>query len=118
MRRFLLLLLALVLPMQMSWAATHFCDDARLVELAVAAAEQGGHVHGDATAEHTESKGEKIADACCGAAHNCHGLHHIMGQAEPEFAGRASTQMPAPSGAAPPMGEVLSRIDRPNWSAA
>lgn len=116
MRRFLLLLLAFVLPLQMSWAATHFCDDARLLELAVAAAEQGGHVH--APDEQSDSKGEKIVDSCCGAAHNCHGLHHIMGQADPEFVARASTQSPAPPGAAPPMGEVLSRIDRPNWFAA
>jgi cytochrome c5 len=118
MRRLLLLLLALVLSMQMSWAATHFCDDARLVELAVAAAEQVGNVPPDAAAEPSESKGEKIADACCGAAHVCHGLHHLMGQADPAFGGAASTQMPAPCGAAPPSREILSRIDRPNWSAA
>ncbi|TFZ04589.1 hypothetical protein [Ramlibacter rhizophilus] len=118
MRRFLLLLLALVLPMQMSWAATHFCDDERLVALAVAAAEQGGHFHAEAAGEKSDSQSEKIADACCGAAHNCHGLHHIMGQADPEFAAAACTQMPAHSGAAPPLGEVLSRIERPNWPAA
>lgn len=118
MRRFLLLLLAFVLPLQMSWAATHFCDDERLVALAVAAAEQGGHVHAEAAGEQSDSQSEKIADACCGAAHNCHGLHHIMGQADPEFAGAASTHMPAPSGAAPPLAEVPSGIERPNWSAA
>lgn len=118
MRRFLVLLLALVLSMQMSWAATHFCDDQRSVGLAVAAAGQGGHVHAEAVGEQSDLNAEKIADACCGAAHNCHGLHHIMGQADPEFAARASTQMPARSGAAPPLGEVLSRIDRPNWFAA
>ncbi len=118
MRRFLLLLLALVLPIQMSWAATHFCDDARLVELAVAAAEEGGHVHAEAAGEQSDLQSEKIADACCGAAHNCHGLHHLMGQADPVFVGAACAQMPAQSGAAPPTGEVVSRIERPNWSAA
>lgn len=118
MRRILLSLLTLVLSMQMGWAASHFCDDERLVVLAVAAAEQGGHVHAEPADGQSDSKAEKIADACCGAAHNCHGLHHILGQADAEFGSRASTQMPAPSAAAPPVGEVISVIERPNWPAA
>lgn len=116
MKRLLLLLLAFVLPLQMSWAAVHFCDDEKLVAHAVAAAEQGAHA---AAAEgQPDAKAEKIADACCGAAHGCHGLHHLMGQADPAFAPTATTQMPAPSGAAPPLSEAQSRIERPNWSAA
>ncbi|MGE4240738.1 hypothetical protein [Ramlibacter sp.] len=118
MRRLFILLLALILPMQMSWAATHFCDDERLVAQAVAAAGMGEHVHEAAAAEQSDAQAEKIADACCGAAHGCHGLHHLMGQADPEFAPRAAAQMPAPSGAAPPISEARSRIERPNWLAA
>lgn len=118
MRRFLLLLLAFVLPLQMSWAAAHFCDDEKLVAHAIAAAEQGEHVHDAAAEEQSDGQAEKIADACCGAAHGCHGLHHLMGQADPALAPTAATQMPAPSGAAPPLSEAQSRIERPNWSAA
>lgn len=66
MRRFLLLLLAFVLPLQMSWAAAHFCDDEKLVAHSIAAAEQGNHVHGAAAEEQSDGQAEKIADACCG----------------------------------------------------
>lgn len=118
MRRFLLLLLAFVLPLQMSWAATHFCDDEKLVARAVAAAEQGGHALDAAGEEQSDAKAEKIADACCGAAHGCHGLHHLMGHADSTSAQAAAIQMPAPSGAAPPLSDARSRIERPNWSAA
>ncbi len=118
MRRLFLLLLALILPMQMSWAASHFCDDERMVAQVVAAADTGGHLHAAAAEEQSEAQAEKIADSCCGAAHGCHGLHHLMGQEDPAFAPTASTQMPAPSGAAPPLSEARSRIERPNWLAA
>ncbi len=118
MTRFVLLLLALILPMQMSWAASHFCDDGRLVAPTVAVAKTGGHVHAVAAQEQSESQAEKIADACCGAAHGCHGLHHLMGHEDLAFNTSTSTQMPAPSGAAPPLSDARSRIERPNWLAA
>lgn len=118
MRRLLLLLLALILPMQMSWAASHFCDDERLVAQAVAAAQQGGHDHAASPDEQSDAQAEKIADACCAAAHGCHGLHHLMGHAALALNPAASSQMPAPSGAAPPASHASSRIERPNWSAA
>jgi hypothetical protein len=117
MRRLFILSLALILFTQMSWAASHFCDDERLVAQAIAAA-AGGHVHEAAVAEQSDTQAEKIADACCGAAHGCHGLHHLMGHADLAFATSALTQMPAPSGAAPPISEARSRIERPNWLAA
>lgn len=118
MRRLFILLLALILPTQMSWAASHFCDDERLVAQAIAAAAGGEHVHEAAAAERSDAQVEKVADACCGAAHGCHGLHHIMGHADLAFATSASTQVPAPSGAAPPLSGAAARIERPNWSAA
>lgn len=118
MKRAFLLLLALILPLQMSWAASHFCDDQRLVAQTVAAAELGGHVHQEAATEQSDAQAEKIADSCCGAAHGGHGLHHLMGHAAPVFAPTMATQMPAHSGAAPPLSEARSRIERPNWLAA
>lgn len=118
MRRLVLIFLAFVLPLQMSWAAAHFCDDERWVVHAVAAAELGEHVHAAVADEQSDAKGEKIADACCEAAHGCHGLHHLMGQADPEVASIASTQMQAPSGTAPSLCGPRSRIERPNWFAA
>lgn len=118
MRRLFLLLLALVLPMQMSWAASHFCDDERLVAQAVAAAALGDHDHQAAADDQSDGQAEKIADACCSAAHGCHGLHHLMGHQDLAFLMPASTRMPAPSGAAPPLTKAFASIERPNWLAA
>lgn len=118
MRRLLVLLLALILSIQMTWAASHFCDDGALIAQSVASAGEGGHDHAVVTEELSGTQAEKIADACCGAAHGCHGLHHLMGQEDPAVTSTASTPMPAPSGAAPPLTEVRSRIERPNWLAA
>lgn len=118
MRSLFILLLALVLPMQMSWAASHFCDDERLVAHAVAAAGKGGHLHEADAGKQSDAQAEKIADACCGAAHGCHGLHHLMGHEALGFATATSTQMRAHSGASPPLTGPCSRIERPNWLAA
>ena len=120
MRRFWLLLLVLVLPIQMSWAAVHICDDEGSGEATESSAAMWNHDHeSDQVNKFSDAqKSEKIADSCCGAAHGCHGLHHIMGQADPEFAPRATSLMPAPSGAAPPLSAARSRIERPNWLAA
>lgn len=118
MRRFWLFLLVFVLPLQMSWAATHLCDDERLGAQPVVAAELGNHLHGATAAEQSDPPGGKIADACCGAAHACHGLHHLVGQAEPKFAAGSSTEIPVASAAAPPSADPISRVERPKWSAA
>lgn len=118
MRRFFLLLLALILSMQMSWAASHFCDDERLVVQAVAATALDGLDHQAAAEEQSDAQAEKIADACCGAVHGCHGLHHLMGHEDVAFATSAFTHMPAPSGAAPALSDAFTCIERPNWLAA
>lgn len=119
MRRLFLLLLALILPMQMSWAATHFCDDEKLVAAQVHAAFGGhGHEEGSADKPAGDAQAEKIADACCGAAHGCHVLHHLMSQEDLAFALIESSQTPAHRAAAPPLSVARSRIERPNWLAA
>lgn len=117
MRRFGLFLLVFVLTLQMSWAAVHYCDDDGVVALAVAA-DKDSHVHEAEAAGQSDAEAEKMADACCGASHGCHGLHHLMGQADAEFASMSATQMPAASGAGPPLSGLRSRIERPNWLAA
>jgi hypothetical protein len=117
MRRFLLLLLAFVLPLQMSWAATHFCDDEGAVKAAVAAAERGDqHDHGGHAGDADQA--EKIADACCSAAHGCHGMHSMVAPAEGFvlFSPASEPVAAAPPGL--PELDALVRIDRPQWSAA
>lgn len=119
MRRLSLLLLLLVLPLQMSWAAMHFCDDAGQVKEAVEEAAID-HAHDSHAAEPDsgDEQSAKIVDACCGAADGCHGLHHLIGCMDAAFAPAGSGQVPIESGAAPPSGGGLSRVERPKWSAA
>lgn len=123
MRRFWLALLMFVLPLQMSWAAVHFCDGASLARMSVE--EVGvmpGHDHGNETSQVAEDQksatSDKSADACCGAAHGCHGLHHLMGSADAALVPVVASQLPVQSGAAPPAGALLSRVERPKWPAA
>lgn len=120
MRRFCLLLLMFVLPLQMSWAAVHYCDDERLLSATVVAAMTSGHDHDGDVAEQKAADQEsgKIADACCEAAHGCHGLHHMVGHAGSGFAAGPSRQVPTQAGAAPPPIELSTRVERPQWSAA
>lgn len=117
MRRIGLFLLVFVLSLQMSWAAVHYCDDTRTGPLA-ATANDDSHSHEAEADGQLDGQAEKIADACCGAAHACHGLHHLMGHEDFAVATPAATQMPAPSGGSPPLSVAHSRIERPNWLAA
>ena len=119
MKRFLLLFLAFVLPLQMSWAAVHMCDDGIVVSTSAALVEAEGDRHDVETLKKSESEQPgKLVDTCCGAAHSCHGLHHLMAQANPHFGSAAATQIPIASRATPHPGYVLSRVDRPKWLAA
>lgn len=118
MRRLWLLLLAFVLPLQMSWAAVHLCDDTRPLAHAVQAVEFGDDHADQADSSSSGAQAEHSADACCGSAHGCHGLHHLMGQASCDFAAPAVKQLLALSGASPPLSELLTRVERPKWLAA
>lgn len=115
-----MLLLTLLSSMQMSWAATHICDAETGVRHTIlsTAPELNEHIHQLASGERADVKGEKVVDTNCGATHGCHGLHHLMGLADSEFAAEASTQMPSPTGAAPPRPGPRFRIERPNWPAS
>jgi hypothetical protein len=117
MKRFWLLLLAFVLPLQMSWAAVHFCDD---TPVAAAASAVEGHAHqaGEHHAQPEQGAKTAAADACCIAAHGCHGLHSLMAQEAPV------SKAVSTSGVQPSCDAILlsglfdSRVERPQWSAA
>lgn len=107
MRRLVLLLLMFVLPLQTSWGAVHFCDDDSRVSHAIEAAAEPG-----------DTDDPHAADPCCAAAHGCHSLHHLMDHAATALAAVDRGQVLAAAGASPPLGEIRTRIERPNWSAA
>lgn len=121
MRRFWLLLLVFVLPLQMSWAATHFCDDDFVpVAAAFADAEQGAHQYAKAYEAGEKSDGQKsdqLTD-CCSAAHGCHGLHHLMAQAEASLPSAGSAAIVVLRDTPSTCGYVATRVERPKWLAA
>lgn len=118
MRRWLLLLLAFVLPLQMSWAAVHVCHDELATVLAHAQAAESDHAIALDVSKADLEDGEQFSDACCGAAHSCHGLHHLMGHACPQFTAQPSSQINLSSGASPPLSLPSARVERPKWLAA
>lgn len=117
MSRIWLLLLAIVMPLQMSWAAVHFCSDdaaGTRAEVVTASADMHGHAHvaADAQAE-ADIQGE-----CCAAAHGCHGLHNLMAteQAQLSFANLANA-VPVTDDTTSQR-QFATRHERPQWSAA
>ena len=115
MTRFWLLLLVLILPAQMSWAAVHYCSD----EGAGAAAAQLQHAYlTDATHAPKERGSNLPVDSCCVAAHACHGLDSALDQADVSV-----PSMDGPAGVvithdAPIWRDFASRHERPQWPAA
>lgn len=112
MRRFWLLLLLMVLPVQMSWAAIHHCDD---TPRPVGVAQAADHAVADAP------DGQRPADGSvtnAPSAHACHGLHELMNQPVDVFAGPTAATVVA--SAQPPFcaSVIASRRDRPQWAAA
>jgi len=119
MKRFWLLLLLCVLPLQMSWAAVHVCSES----LAAAAQQGSAQVAAQSdvdTAGHTgDSVGKAhAADSCCTGAHGCHGLHSLMpAHSLPFMADAASQAIQSLDGPAE-RGPFGARVERPKWHAA
>ena len=118
MKRFWLLLLAFVLPLQMSWAAVHFCD-ADIAHSAGTTAPVAPEDSGRQAAKAAEGQvAEALADACCGASHGCHGLHNLMAPVEtatgvaPSGTSISSAEVPLATSA------FHTRHERPQWFAA
>lgn len=118
MRRFWLFLLVLmVLPVQMSWAAIHYCDDGAPVSAAVlaVASEAAGYIAA------IPSDDRRQADAPvkkAPSAHSCHGLHELMAHAVEALIEPAKEMALASSEPVFRPSAVASRRDRPQWPAA
>ena len=119
MRRFWLLLLAFVMPLQMSWAAVHFCDDDKAPVAIVAATTDVDQLsHGHDQQESQSQAGGVLADGCCTAAHGCHGLHNLMTQAAPSLFAIPSSSHLAALDQRLAQRQFADRHERPQWSAA
>jgi hypothetical protein len=117
MRRVWILLLALMLPLQMTWAAAHgYAHDADVaahvrvesqLKLATAASS-------DAAADHqAEAKGH----GCCDMAHTCHGSATLMPTLALQF--DAGPRAPlSPADGAFMLQMLVTRHERPQWVPA
>jgi len=116
MSRVWLLLLAIVVPLQMSWAAVPFCDDAaaaRPLETAALAVVQD-HAH---AADVSQSEAE-VSGECCGAAHGCHGLHNLMATGTTALVIANSSHVVPSRDDPTSQRQFAHRHERPQWSAA
>jgi hypothetical protein len=121
MRNFWLLILAIVIPIQTSWAAIHVCESAGVTLTAAAQHQEAAHAPSAAKVVDADQNSEvanPLADTCCSAAHGCHGLHSLMAQADrpmsvvlPSVSYKSSDTLLEP-------GHAHARLERPNWSAA
>ena len=119
MQRFWLLLLALVLPVQMSWAAIHVCDGSLPVAAVISVVEHAdaGEVHQEA-ADAPDYSAEKMVDAFCGSAHGCHGLHSLMSQGGNTVKVAATPNFLIIHDSLPVRSAFSTRHERPQWLAA
>jgi hypothetical protein len=119
MRRFWLVLLAFVLPLQMTWAAMHLCDGQAFhdsVQSVQSAAERQEVSAQDEAATSLKSA-EELADSCA-SGHGCHGLHNVAFAPSPdllELTGPTALVAYEQRLAQHP---VPHRHERPQWSAA
>jgi hypothetical protein len=122
MKRFWLLLLAVVLPLQMSWAAVHFCDNDRAGLPSIAAqSDPARHADlktGEATKKAEKQVADAWADACCTAAHGCHGLHNAMSASETSLHLAAPAKVVAGPDVRRAQRVFSTRHERPQWLAA
>ena len=117
MHRFWLLLLLFVLPVQMSWAAIHHCDDtaSEVAVVLAAAAEATGD---SAVAPSDEAVAADASAKNAPSAHPCHGLHEIMGHATQSVVEAAKEMVLAGSQPIFRPSALASRHERPQWAAA
>lgn len=115
MRRFLLLLLLVVLPVQMSWAAVHACEhsiavgDSGLVKLGA------GEL---STSSSLDDAPTKAADQGQSSVQACDGLHELMTERTDAVLEPAVTSFLYVRESVVRLRVVADRLDRPQWRAA
>jgi hypothetical protein len=112
MFRLWLLLLAFVLPLQMSWAAVHFCNDAAAAVTVSESLQDHNHA---ASGGQDDSAGQVD---CCAAAHGCHGLHNLMATEQAQLSVPTLSNIVPITDDESRQRQFAARHERPQWSAA
>lgn len=117
MRRVWLLVLALLLPLQMTWAAVHgYAHDA----------DASAHVHAEVQAKvdaatDLDLAPDQQADAkghgCCDMAHSCHGTATMVPTPVLQLTIASRSPLNSSPRALMPQ-ELVTRHERPQWAAA
>lgn len=115
MRRFWLLLLLLVLPVQMSWAAVHACEDSITVGGAVLAAIDAPV---DLSVDPVDDPSMEESGQAGSSVHACTSLHELMADRVHALLEPATVRLLDLRETAIRLQALPSRPDRPQWPAA
>lgn len=117
MRRVWILLLVMMLPLQMAWAAAHgYAHDADTA--AHVRVESQIKVDAAASADVTvDQQSEANGHGCCDMAHSCHGSATLMPTSVIQLGTQARSLLNASDGAFT-LQMLVTRHDRPNWVPA
>jgi hypothetical protein len=118
MRRVWILLLALMLPLQMAWAAAHgYAHDADVAAHAHVESQVKGDLASAAADNAVEHEWEAKGHGCCDMAHTCHGSATMVPTSVVQLGTDARSRLNAREGVF--MFQILAtRHDRPNWGPA
>lgn len=132
MARFFMVFLALVLPLQLGWAAAHgyvhdamphheavaMVDAAHADDVAVTVAVAAAGSHALETSDAPRHGGAPTADhGCCNASHSCHGTPLLLPCIQSGVrTDNAASLVPATQAFA--AREPFSRHERPQWAPA
>lgn len=116
MRRFWLLFLLVVLPVQMSWAAVHACEDGTALAGNVLAALEAKAEAPVAPALDDVPMEESKQGAP--SVHACDGFHELMADQVQAAVEPASASFRVVSDTVMRLNAIAARVDRPQWRAA
>ena len=117
MRRVWILLLALMLPLQMTWAASHgYAHDADIAAHVRVESQIKVDVASNAEAA-VDHQSEANGHGCCDMAHTCHGSATMM-PTFPMQVGTGARSLLSPSDGAFMPRKLVTRHERPQWAPA
>ena len=118
MRRVWILLLVLMLPLQMAWAAAHgYAHDADATSHVRVESQIKADAVSEASGTAVEHQSETKGHGCCDMAHTCHGSATMVPTAATQLDTDARNLLNASDGVFM-LQMLVARHDRPNWVPA